>query len=128
VFDGMLTTDTFVMGWHREADRLVFDVEASLWPGQPDYEPPRPGEWACYKPARIVFDGVESVSGLPDMASAPRSMDADGSQDFGSLNELAAEAGGYLIAGDFGQVRVRAAAVRLDVGSRAEPSAAPDGD
>jgi hypothetical protein len=115
VFEGVLTTDTYVLGWHREAERLVFDVEASLWPEHPDYEPPRPGEWTCYKPARLVFEGVESVANLPDMASVPRSTDANGSQDFGSLSELAADASGFVIAGDFGVVRVFAASVRLEV-------------
>lgn len=127
MFDGVLITDTFVLGWYQEADRLVFEVEASLWPGHPDYEPPRPGVWACYKPARVMFEGVRAVEGLPDLASAPRCTDADGSQDFGSLNELAAEPGGFLIAGDFGLVHLLAASVRLVVGSRAERCAAPTG-
>lgn len=125
MFDGVLITDTFVLGWHPEADRLVFDVEASLWPGHPDYVPPRPGEWTCYKPARLVFEGVESVFGLPDMASAPRGTDADGSRDFGSLCGLTSEPGGFMIAGDFGVVRLRATSVRLEVGSRAEPIYGP---
>jgi hypothetical protein len=118
VFEGVLITDTFVLGWHREGNRLIFAVEASLWPGHPSYEPPRSGEWACYKPGRLVFDDVEAVEGLPDMQSAHRYSDADGGQDFGSLNELVAEPGGYRIEGDFGVVRVRAASVRLEVSDR----------
>jgi hypothetical protein len=121
VFDGVLITDTFVLGWHREADRLVFVVEASLWPGHPEYEPPRPSEWTCYKPAHLVFEGVQSVSGLPEIASVPRGTDSDGSHDFGSLSELAVTPGGFVIAGDFGLVRVRAASCRLAVGKNAAP-------
>jgi hypothetical protein len=93
MFEGVLINDTFVLGWHREAEQLVFAVEASLWPEHPDYEPPRPNEWTCYKRARLVFEGVSSVEGLPDMASAPRCTDADGSQCFGSLDELAPSQG-----------------------------------
>ena len=122
MLDGVSFTDTFVLGWSREVDRLVFDVEASLWPGHPAYEPPRPGEWTCYKPARLVFEGVQDAEGLPDMASVPRSTDADGNWDFGSLHELTPEPGGFRVAGDFGVVRVHAASVRLEVGRRAEPT------
>jgi len=123
MFDGVLTTDTFVLGWRRDADRLVFALEASLWPGHPEYEPPLPGEWTCYKPAGLVFEGVRSVHGLPDMATAPRSTDADGSQDFGTLAELAVEPDGYRIAGDFGVVRIQAASWRLEIGHRADTGA-----
>src|SRR5438445_13526310 len=85
---GVLITDTFVLGWHQEADRLVFDVEASLWPQHPEYEPPLPGQWTCYKPAKLVFAGVRSVEGLPDMSSVAGSTDPDGSQHYGSLDAL----------------------------------------
>jgi hypothetical protein len=110
--------DTFVLAWHQDGDRLVFAVEASLWPGHPDYKPPLLNEWTCYKPARLVFDQVRSVDGLPDPASAPKHTDTDGITDFGSLNELTAEPGGYRIAGDFGIVRVQAASVRLEIDRR----------
>jgi hypothetical protein len=127
MFDGVLITDTFVLGWRRDANQLVFAVEASLWPEHPDYEPPRPDEWTCYKPAWLVFEGVSSVEGLPDMASAPRFTDADGSQCFGSLDELGTEPGGYRIAGDFGIVRVQATSLRLEVGNWPEPETSADG-
>ena len=121
MFDGVLLTDTFVLAWHQHGDDLVFEVYASLWPGHPEYEPPRPGEWTCYKRARLVFGGVSAVNGLPASTDAARYRDRDGGQDLGSLNELAAEPGGYRIVGDFGIVHVQARSVRLEVG----PSAAP---
>ena len=77
-------------------------------------------------PARLVFEGVQSVDGLPGMASVPRSRDADGSQDFGSLSELTGESGAFVIAGDFGVVHVRAASVRLEITARPNEGAAPD--
>jgi hypothetical protein len=117
MFEGVLTTDTFVLGWHQEGDRLVFTVEASLGPGHPNYETPRSGEWSCYRPARLVFEGVRVVDGLPEMESSPRYTDPDGSQDFGSLAELVVEPGGFLIAGDFGVVRIQAKSVRLVFGT-----------
>ena len=62
------------------------------------------------------------MDGLPDIASVPRYTDVDGSQDFGSLDELTTEPGGYRIAGDFGVVRVRADSIRLKVRDSIEPS------
>ena len=115
MFDGVMITDTFVLGWCREEDRLVFEVVASLWPGHPAYESPRPGEWTCYKKARLVFCEVCAVNGLPDPSAVAPTTDADGSQDFGSLSELAIEPGGYRIAGDFGMVHVQAGSVRLEI-------------
>jgi hypothetical protein len=116
MFEGVLTTDTFVISWRQEADRLVFVVDASLGPGHPNYEPPLPGEWSCYKPARLVFKGVRVVDGLPQMESSPHCTDADGSQDFGTLDELVAEPGGYRVAGDFGVVRIQADSAQLVFG------------
>jgi hypothetical protein len=122
VFDGVLITDTFVMGWRREGDQLVFDLEASLWPAHPDYESPRPGKWTCYKPARLVFDGVRAVDGLPEMAEAPQWLDVGGPPDYGTLDELVAVPGGFRVAGDFGVAVVSADGLRLEVGrSHAEP-------
>jgi hypothetical protein len=118
MFDGVLITDTFVLGWHREADELLFDVEASLWPEHPEYEQRLSGDWTCYKPSKLVFTGVRSVEGLPDMCAVPRSTDPDGSQDYGSLDELVAVPGGYRIVGDFGAVHVQATALRMQIGSR----------
>lgn len=116
MFPGVMLEDTFILGWSREDGRLVFWVEASLWPGHSEYEQPKPGEWTCYKPARLVFAGVEAVEGLPDPMHAPRSRDADGAEDFGTIHELVAEPGGYRLAGDFGLVRIKAKAVHLEVG------------
>lgn len=115
MFEGVLITDTFVLGWQRDADRLIFVVEASLWPPHPDYQAPLPGEWTCYKRARIFFKGVTSVEGLPDMALVNLSIDPDGSKDFGTLSGLVAEDDGFRISGDFGDVLVKADLVTLEV-------------
>lgn len=119
MFDGVAITDTFVLGWRRSADRLVFAVEASLWPGHPSYETPRQGEWTCYKSANLIFDSVSAVEGLPDMASAPQWIDPGSQPDYGSLQELATIPGGFRIIGDFGVVRVHAASVRLELNATA---------
>jgi hypothetical protein len=114
-----MSEDTFVLGWHQQGDHLVFVVEASLWPGHPGYEPPRPGEWTCCKRARLLFAGVRKVEGLPDMADVRTYTDIDGSTDYGSINALTTEGSWYRFVGDFGEVRIQAEAMRLEVEDRA---------
>jgi hypothetical protein len=113
MFDGVIVEDTFVLGWSLQNDQLVFDVEVGLLSRHPEYEAPKAGEWTCYKPARLVFDQVRTVDGLPDMTVAKRFTDADGTQDYGSLSELTTEPGGYRIVGDFGTVLVQGGCVTL---------------
>ena len=113
--DNVMLQDTWVLGWQQDGDRLVFTVEASLWPGHPSYEPPKPGEWTCYKRGRVAFDGVQAVQGLLDLREVPGHTDPDGSQDYGSIDVLGVIEGGYRIAGEFGDVVVRAKSVRLEL-------------
>lgn len=110
---GVILEDTWVLGWNQSGHSLRFDVEASLWPGHPNYESPKHGEWACYKHAELTFEGVTSVRGLRDVNSVPSTTDPDGSKDFGSIDALSEVEGGFLIVGDFGEVHVCASAVAL---------------
>jgi hypothetical protein len=108
--EGVLLEDCFVLSWHRAGDQLAFELDASLWPPHKDYEPPKQGEWTCYKPATLIFEGVESVSGLKSMSEANFTVDTDGSKDYGNIDGLSATASGFLIYGDFGEVTIGAKA------------------
>jgi len=120
MFPDVLLSDSFVLDWSCEGDRFIFSIEMSLWPGHPNYEDPRPEEWTCYKPGRLVFEGVQSVEGLPEPSYAPCYTDATGSNDFGNVLELTSEPSGYRLAGDFGVVAIKADSVRLDIGDSSE--------
>jgi hypothetical protein len=117
MLDGVLITDTFVLDWCRDSRRLLFVVDASLRPDHPAWEPPKPDEWACYKPARLIFDDVECVDGLLEPANVPGHTDPDGRHDFGSIDELVSVPNGFRICGEFGEVRITAGSVRLEVGA-----------
>jgi len=105
---GVMLEDCWVLGWAEENGRLIFRLDASLHPPHPAYEKPRPGEWACYKSAVLTFEGVESITGLRAMADTPANTDPDGSKDYGNIDALSESEGGYAIAGDFGDVAVKA--------------------
>jgi len=113
--DHVMLEDSWVLGWRLESDRLVFAIEASLWPGHGSYESPKPGEWTCYKRGRLVFEGVRDVQGLLDLNGLSPHTDPDGTQDFGSIDLLALTEGGFRIIGKFGDVLVQASSVRLDL-------------
>src|SRR5690349_1584808 len=101
MFEGVSLEDTWIIGWRHDHDRVIVNVEASLWPGHHDYELPRPGEWTCYKRGRLVFEAVRSVSGLPSTESGvPPYTDASGERDFGSINYLTTVEDGYRLGFD----------------------------
>jgi hypothetical protein len=114
-FDNVMIQDTWVLAWRREADRLIFIIEASLWPGHPAYEPPNQGEWTCYKRGKLVFEGVRRIEGLLDQDHVASHTDPDGSRDYGSIDYLDTATDGFRIAGDFGDVAVQASVVRLEL-------------
>jgi hypothetical protein len=112
-FADVMVQDCWVLGWRTENDSLVFDIEASLTSGHPLYEPPKQGEWSCYKAARIIFSGVREISGLLPIQSVRATVGSDGSVDYGSIDSITQESGGFAIAGEFGKVMVSASAVQL---------------
>jgi hypothetical protein len=114
-FDKVMVEDTWVLGWRREADRLIFVVEASLWPGHPAYELPKKGEWTCYKRGQLLFEGVRRIEGLLDQDAVSFNTDPDGSRDYGSIGYLDTATDGFRINGDFGDVAVQAVGVRLEL-------------
>ena len=118
MFEGVMWEDSWLLGWRHEDNRLIFTVEASLWPGHPAYEAPRPGEWTCYKRGRLVFEAVRSVDGLPGSeGGTPPYADASGERDFGSIDHFSAAEGGYRLGLDFADVLVQCETVRLEFDS-----------
>ncbi len=114
---GVMLEDSLVLGWQIQGDMLVFEIEASLWPGHAAYDPPRPNEWTCYKRARLIFQDVTAVHGLAARADPRPHVGDDGVEDFGTIDVLRRHPGGYRITGEFGDVVISARAVCLDIES-----------
>ena len=113
-FRDILLEDTFVLSWARDSDRLTFSVVASLLQTHSAAVPPLPGEWACYRPGAIIFQGVSSVTGLRPQESVVPIKDPDGSVDYGCIDNLSLiQPGKYRISGEFGVVTVAAQNVLL---------------
>ena len=114
---GVMLDDSWVLGWQQYGDSILFNIEASLWPPHPAYEPPRPSEWTCYKRAQLVFEGVTHIGGLHSMSEALQTTDPDGGKDYGNIESFTASHHGFHIAGDFGSVEIRAHSCRLVIES-----------
>jgi hypothetical protein len=118
MFDGVDLEDSWVLGWYVDVghNRLVFGLEASLWPGHEYYVPPSPAEHTCYKRARLCFERVASIDGLSPMDAVKPNVDPDGSIDYGNIEGLhQADVGIYKFGGDFGEVIIKCEGVRLEL-------------
>ena len=116
-FVGVDLEDSFVLGWALRADAFVVDLEASLWPGHPSYEPPLPGSHTCYKPARLVFPAVREISGLLPKAELDPSHDPDGSIDYGTIEALSSSGAQHRIVAEFGVVSLQSSPPLLTITS-----------
>ncbi|MGF1630271.1 MAG: hypothetical protein ACFCUT_12435 [Kiloniellaceae bacterium] len=108
--------DSFVLSWKEDGGTLVFEIEASLWPGHPRYTTPPKTDWTCYRKAALIFPRARRVEGMPPMATAPSTTDPDGTIDYGTIDTLQRhEDGSYLLIGDFGEVTIHSEALTFEI-------------
>ena len=119
MFEGVDLGDSWVLRWqtNEATGQLVFEIEASLWPGHPDYERPPSEDYTCYKQARLIFEGVKTITGLVPMREVKPLSDPDGSLDYGNIEGFRAVGDDtYEFSGEFGDLRVKATGVHLEIG------------
>ena len=117
MFEYVDLADSWILGWrfNGEQKQLVFDVEASLWKGHKFYTMPLPNEFTCYKPARLIFDDVTSIKGLPEIENVKPNIDLDNSLDYGNIEGFRQdEDGTFKFEGDIGEVAIVCKNVRLE--------------
>lgn len=114
-FEGIDLNDSFVLSWSVGEGRLTFEIEASIWPDSPFYDPPLPGEHTCYKRAQLEFDGFQAIDGFKPIERTESSVDPDGSRDFGNIDELEDTKNGFRICGDFGSVEIVGGAMKFTI-------------
>jgi hypothetical protein len=105
-FKAVDLAQSFVLSWGVEAGSLLLDVDLFLCPDHAFYEPPRPAEKACYRPALIDFPHCEEAS---DSASVGRIADSVRKLRPGKISGLKRTGEGrYEVNGEFGKVIIRA--------------------
>ena len=106
IFKGIDLNDSFVLSWSRRTNELIFEVEASIWPESKYYEKPKEDEYTCYKPARLSFKNIKQIDGLLDMSQVTPSTDASREKDYGNIDALQENSGGFFIEGNFGSISI----------------------
>lgn len=99
---------SFVLSWAFEGGTLLIDVDVLLLPDHPFYEPPRPAEKLCIRPALIEFPFC--VAAVPAGAASSTDVAATvAGLGGGAISGLRLIADGYYeMSGDFGIVRIEA--------------------
>lgn len=100
-------TKSYVLSWRVESEVLVVDVDLFLEPAHPFYEPPRPAEKVCIRPAIIEFP---CCSGLAcDRLPVGEVIELSGKIGHGVILDLSVVGDGrYEIRGEFGTVSINA--------------------
>ena len=97
---------SFVLSWKYAAGALFVDIDLLLLPKHPFYEPPRPAEKVCIRPAILEFPfcisaGPAGVAARDDVAVSVERL------GIGAIEGLrVVEDGQYEIVGDFGAIRI----------------------
>lgn len=103
---GVMVEDCFVLGWSFENQVLTVECSFSLWPGNPNYEKPPPEDWTCYKEGKLILRNPQLIGKLVAMENVNKSIDPDGSVDFGSLDSALIDDGQLTRHGPFGAAKV----------------------
>jgi len=106
-------SESYLLGWAITPDTIEFQLDAVLCPGHSDYQLPPPTEWACYRPGRLLFHGVQSLVGLPPQSEVRPSIGADGELDYGCIDSLSRNGDHFELEGDFGSASFTAKGFNL---------------
>lgn len=103
---GIDLTDSFVLDWSCENNRLCFELEVSIWPESKYYVEPKLNEYTCYRKATLQFSNIISAFGLKPKPVVMPSIDPDGSTDYGNIDFFQVVDGGFELEGNFGTVKI----------------------
>lgn len=118
---------SFALGWRLDGDTLYVDLDLYLEPGHAFYEPPRPAEKVCIRPAVLEFPHCDGLSRPDDGAGADMGALVAALGIGGIEGFVVYEHGVYELSGKFGTVVIDAGRAVLRL-TGAWPSRRPDGE
>jgi len=114
-FKGIDLSESYILGWAISESTLEFQLEVVLCPEHPQFQQPPSSEWACYHPGHLIFEDLESLTGLPLQSEVFPTTDATGAIDFGHIDSLTVNGNHFEVAGDFGLASFKASGVKVDL-------------
>lgn len=109
IFRNIDLQDSFVIGWKCSDETFFVDMEASLWPGHPDYEAPMKDEHTCYKKARLLFRKPSNIEGLLSIDQIDANEVTEGEiLDYDTIESFEIGDGRFRLVGAFGDVTLSA--------------------
>ena len=104
--------DSYVLGIHEVEGALLFDLLAVLTENHPAYQVPTEDVQYCYRAARLSFESHLDFDWIERHFDA-RTVDPDGSIDYGHIDGFEIMPDGYHLDGDWGAVKIRCNLIRL---------------
>lgn len=105
VFNNVDLYDSFVIGWQCTDETFFIDLEASLWPGHSEYEPPKKDEHTCYKKAQLLFRNPRNIKGLLPIGQVEASKVMENEiPDYDTIDSFEISNKKFRLIGSFGDV------------------------
>ncbi len=98
--------DSYVLGIVEANDKLVFNLSAVLTENHWQYQKPKPGERYCYSTGSLCFSNIATIEWNRKTFEAARSVDPDGSVDFGEIDSFLVCEDQYYLEGSWGRVQI----------------------
>jgi hypothetical protein len=105
--------ESYVLGIAASPGSLAIAADLVLAPGHPAYRPPPADESDCFVRGRLVFRDVRHLTW--ENQGAPPASDASGELDYGHIDDLRRDGDIFELEGDWGNIRVIAAGVDLEL-------------
>jgi hypothetical protein len=90
---------------------VTFSLDLALTDKHPDYAPPKPDEYLCYRRGVLVFSGVTRLAWLDQHSRRPH--DASGEVDYGNVDSMTWDDGTYRLEGSVGTLEIAARSVAV---------------
>lgn len=101
---GILFNESYVLAIHIAPYSVYMKMDFRLTEDHPLYEKPLEPDGGNFMLGEIVVSGFRTVEW--EATGAPPAIEASGGLDFGCLDQIDEISGGWLLGGDWGQLRV----------------------
>lgn len=110
---GLYLQDSYVLAIAKQDSSVVFTMDLALAPEHSHYQPPRPGEYHCFRRARIKLVQARSARFVEESMRAFH--DATGEVDYGTIDSWVVRGELTRISGDWGVLEVEGGTITVEL-------------